>query len=271
MAQEKVEAVMHKFDPEEIHANASVAAGIDLSGTRDLTAMAFGTETGEVEVTRVNEDGEEETHSLPTYDVWVEAWTPGDNIEAREEEDKRPYRQWVKDGYLHAVAGERIRYDHVASRLIRANNKFKLAGVAYDNYAYSKFREECDDMGLDVKHFAHPQGGKNRAKPTAEEEAAAKMKNEKPSPGLWMPGSIKLFEDAVLDNRIRIRLSPVVMAAMMGATMSPEDDMGNKWFVKRKSNARIDPAVAIAMCLGLLDKLRTQPKDKKFQVFFFGG
>lgn len=271
MAQEKVEAIMHEFNPEEVHAEKSVCAAIDLSGTRDLTAMAFGTETGEMEVERVSPEGEVSKHLLPTYDVWVEAWTPLDNIKAREDEDKIPYSLWADQKYLHAVAGERIRYDHVASRLLRASNIFKIAGVAYDNYAYSKFREECDDMGVDVKHFAHPQGGKNRAKPTIEEEKEAKDKGEKPHPGLWMPGSIKLFEDAVLDGRIRIRFSPVVMAAMMGATMSPEDDMGNKWFVKRKSNAKIDPAVAIAMCLGLLDKMRRAPKKAKIQVFFAGG
>lgn len=271
MAQEKVEATMHEFESEELHADKSIGVGIDLSGTRDLTAMAFGTETGEVEVERISPEGEIEVQVLPTYDVWVEAWTPGDNIQAREDEDKVPYSLWVADGHLHAVKGERIRYDHVASRLLRATNIFNVAGVAYDNYAYSKFREECDDMGIDVKHFAHPQGGKTRAKPTLEEEEEAKAKGEKPAPGLWMPGSIKLFEDAVLDGRIRIRLSPVVMAAMMGATMSPEDDMGNKWFVKRKSNARIDPAVAIAMCLGLLDKMRRAPKKKKMQIFFAGG
>lgn len=271
MAQEKIESVMEEFNPEEVHAEKSVCAAIDLSGTRDLTAMAFGTETGEMEVERVSPEGEVSKHLLPTYDVWVEAWTPLDNIKAREDEDKIPYSLWADQKYLHAVAGERIRYDHVASRLLRASNIFKIAGVAYDNYAYSKFREECDDMGVDVKHFVHPQGGKNRAKPTIEEEKEAKDKGEKPHPGLWMPGSIKLFEDAVIDGRIRIRFSPVVMAAMMGATMSPEDDMGNKWFVKRKSNAKIDPAVAIAMCLGLLDKMRRTPKKAKIQVFFAGG
>lgn len=271
MAQEKVESVMHKFDPEELHADKEVAVGIDLSGTRDLTAMAFGTETGEMEVERISPEGERTIHKLPTYDVWVEAWTPGDNIATREQEDKVPYTQWVQDKHLWAVKGERIRYDHVASRLLRASGIYNIKGVAYDNYAYSKFREECDDMGVDLKHFAHPQGGKNRAKPTLEEEEEAKRKGEKPVPGLWMPGSIKLFEDAVIDGRIRIRMSPVVMAAMMGATLSPEDEMGNKWFIKRKSNARIDPAVAIAMCLGLLDKMRRVPEKKKIQVFFFGG
>lgn len=270
MAQEKVESVMTEFEPEELHKEADVGVGIDLSGTRDLTAMAFGTETGEVEVERISPEGEVSVQRLPTYDVWVEAWTPGDNIKAREEEDKRPYQLWVDGGYLHAVKGERVRYDHVASRLLRSTSIFNVKGVAYDNYAYSAFRQECDDMGVDVKHYAHPQGGKNRSKPTPEEEEQAKARNEKPPPGLWMPGSIKLFEDAVLDGRIRIRLSPVVMAAMMGATLSPEDDMGNRWFIKRKSNARIDPAVAIAMCLGLLDKLRNTKTQKKFQIFVFG-
>lgn len=270
MSQEKVEETMTEFDPEEDHKERRVAVGLDLSSTRDLTAMAFGTVTGSKDVVRINEEGEEEIHSLPTYDIWVEAWTPGDTLHARVAAEKKPYDVWVENKYLHAVAGERIRYDHVARRLQRALGIYNVVGVAYDNYAYSKFKEECDDMGLDFKHYAHPQGGKARARPSDDEAEEAKNKGEKPPPGLWMPESIKIFEDAVLDGRIRIRLNPLVMAALMGATLSPEDDLGNKWFVKRKSNARIDPAVAIAMCIGLLSRTSNKEDDEKFQLFFFG-
>lgn len=268
MTQEKVEASMKDFDPEVKHRGARVAVGIDLSGARDLTAMAFATETGTMSVKSVNAEGEEEVKELPTYDIWVDAWTPGDTLQARAEATKRPYDLWAGAGYLKAVPGERIRFDHVASHLQRATAIYRIIGVAYDNYAYSAFRQECHDIGLDLPEFSHPQGGKARARPSDEEEKRAKLEGKKPPDGLWMPGSVKLLEDAFIDGRITVRASPVVMAAIMGATMSPEDDNGNKWFVKKKSTAAIDPVVAMAMAIGLLERLSTPSAEREFKIFF---
>lgn len=270
MTQEIVSGAMHDFDPVEEHGDKEIAVGIDLSSARDLTAMAGAVITGSKTVTRIEEDGSEVTKSLPTYDVWVEAWTPGDTVQARADATKRPYDVWVKDGHLRAVAGERIRFDHVAYQLQRLVTEFDVLGVAYDNYAYSAFRQECDDLGIVVDHFSHPQGGKKRAKPTDDEIREAEAEGKEPEPGLWMPGSIKLFEDAMIDKRIRIRASPVVMAALMGATMSDEDDLGNKWFVKSKSNAAIDPAVAIAMALGLLDRRSKAETSSPYEILVIG-
>lgn len=64
-----------------------------------------------------------------------------------------------------------------------------------------------------------------------------------------MPGSVRLLEDALLENRIRIKRNPVLVSAMMSAV--PEHDKwGNYWLAKTRSTNKIDAAVALAMAIG---------------------
>lgn len=37
-------------------------------------------------------DGEMVSLDKPTFDAWIEAWTPGDTLDARELRDKLPYK-----------------------------------------------------------------------------------------------------------------------------------------------------------------------------------
>ena len=113
----------------------------------------------------------------------------------------------------------------------------------------SKFKEECEAIGLELNHVAHPQGGKVRARPEPEKVEAAKVAGLESPQGLWMPGSVIELENAIIDGRIRMRSSPVLMTALMGATFD-RDPNDNRWFVKQKASVRIDAAVALAMAIG---------------------
>src|SRR3546814_12618587 len=62
-------------------------------------------------------EGKPEIVSKPTYDCWIEAWTPGDTVTARALRDKAPYDLWVREGHLSAPPGQSIRFDHVAQAL----------------------------------------------------------------------------------------------------------------------------------------------------------
>src|SRR5690606_38572720 len=96
---------------------------------------------------------------------------------------------------------------------------------------------------------AHPQGGKVRAKPEPAKVDAAKAAGEEPPQGLWMPGSVLELENMIVDGRIRLRRSPVLMTALMGAAFD-SDANANRWFVKAKASVRIDAAVALCMAVG---------------------
>lgn len=245
MPRETVESVMDDFNPEVEHADKPIFMGVDLSGSKDMTVLACVVPTGSKEMSR--EDGT--SVSLPTFDAWIEAWTPGDTLAAREQVDKAPYSLWVKQGWLNAPPGARIRYDFVASRVQQLDQIFDIKAVAYDRYAYDKFREEVEALGLELEHIAHPQGGKIRARPEPAKVEAAKLAGLPPPQGLWMPGSVLSLEDMIIDGRIRLQRNPVLMTALMGATFD-RDAQDNRWFVKTKASVRIDAAVALAMAIG---------------------
>jgi phage terminase large subunit-like protein len=242
-----LEKVMVDFDPYEEHRGKKItAAGLDLSGAKDLTAAAFVVETGTKTIVRA--DGE--AADLPTFDLWIEAFTPRDTMDERSKVDHVPYRLWLEQGYINAPEGARIRYDHVAALFARLNTEHGIGVLAFDRYAFDKFETELDEYGVDIKTVAHPQGGKKRAKPDDEKVQAAKDAGLEPPLGLWMPGSVAALETLILEERVRLRKSPVLLGALMGVAIETDPLMGNQWFSKKRSTVRIDPAVAAAMAVG---------------------
>lgn len=244
MPRKTVEKVMCDFDLPA--AGSPVFLGVDLSRHQDLTCVAYVTPTGHKEMTRP--DGT--TFPASTFDAWVDSFTPADTLKERADRDKAPYLEWVKDGYIQAIPGERIRYDYVAYSVAQADKRFDIKAVAYDNYAYAEFKEACGALGLELIHRDHPQGGLRRNKPDEALVEQAKAEGLPEPGGLWMPGSIREVESLIIDGRIRLRSNPVLMTAMMAATFSKPDALGNKYLVKETAHRRIDPAVALCMAVG---------------------
>jgi phage terminase large subunit-like protein len=225
MTRATLEPRLADFDPLE-HAGESVYLGLDLSQNRDITALAAVVRTGT------------DANDKPLYDAWIEAWTPGDTIQARELRDKLPYTVWARDGHLHAPQGESISYRHVAQTLAEYAERYIVELVAYDRFAFRRFEEYIEELGLSLTFAEHPQGGLKKGKPLISG-----------GEGMWMPGSVRLLEDALLEGRIRLKRNPVLVSAMMSAV--PEHDKwGNYWLAKTRSTNKIDAAVALAMAIG---------------------
>ena len=102
-----------------------------------------------------------------------------------------------------------------------AYQDFDVQLVAYDRFAFKRFEEDAAEVGLDLTFAEHPQGGLKKGKPLVPGED-----------GLWMPGSVRLIEDALLEGRIRLKRNPVLISAMMSAVIE-EDKWGNHWLAKR--------------------------------------
>lgn len=236
MTRSTLEPRLADFDPAE-HEGKPIYIGLDLSQNRDITAMAAVVETGAVEV-EVEQNGERFIVSKPTYDAWVEAWTPGDTVKARELRDKLPYSVWVRQRHLHAPKGESISYRHVAQTLAEYGRRFDVRLVAYDRFAFKRFEEDAADVGLKLTYAEHPQGGLKKGKPLVEG-----------GEGLWMPGSVRQLEEALLEGRLRLKQNPVLVSAIMSAVIE-EDKWGNHWLSKVRSSNKIDAAVALAMAIG---------------------
>lgn len=247
MTRAVLEPVLAEFDPVEHH-GAKVWIGCDLSQNRDITALAAAVRTGEIEV-EAERDGEVQKVMKPTFDAWIEAWTPGDTIAARALQDKQPYEVWAKAGHIHAPKGQSIRFDHVAQAVAEYDHDFDVQCLAYDRYAFRRgFEPECEKLGLAVEFVEHPQGGTKKGKPTDAMIDAAKAGGREPE-GLWMPASVRELEDAILEGRIRIRKNPVLISAMMSA-VTDEDRWGNRWLAKERAVNKIDCAVALCMAIG---------------------
>ncbi len=245
MSREVLEPLLSDFEP-AIHEGKDVYLGLDLSQSRDITAMGAVVKTG------VAADGK------PTFDAWVEAWTPGDTMRVREDRDKIPYTLWASQGHIHAPSGENINYRHVAQTMVEYDRDYKVRMVAYDRYAFRRFEEDAAELGLALNFVEHPQGGTKKGKPTPEMVAAAKAAG-KEADGLWFPGSLRLLEDAIYEGRVRFRRNPVLTSAMMSA-VTDQDKWDNRWLAKQKSINQIDAAVALVMAFGAANAVQTEKK-----------
>lgn len=262
MTRALLEPCLAEYDPRELHIGKRAAVGVDLSATQDLTVAAYAVETGSVDVP-VEVNGTVVPVTKPTFDCWIEPWTPADTLQARALRDQADYPTWVERGHLFTTPGRLVDFRHVAARLADAATWLDIAMVAYDRYAYQRFQSECEELGLNLVHAEHPQGGKKKGKPTDEMIRAAKAAKREPE-GLWMPASVKAVEEMILEKRVRFRTNPVLIGAIMSAV--PEHDpWGNYWLAKRKSTNRIDAAVAACMALGAAAAI---PAAKEYQIFF---
>lgn len=258
-----VDPVLSDFDPGE-HAGAQIVDGLDLSQRRDLTVKACIVKTGFIEVPvrrfgdnggpPLDDDGEELDAVVmvkkPTFDAWIEAWTPGDTIKARSIADKLPYDVWAEQGWLYAPPGQIVDYLHVAQSLAEDADEFDLRLVAYDRYAFRSLEAFVDQIGLSLEFVEHPQGGVKKGKVTEEMKRVARQANPpREAEGLWMPGSVMAFEEALLERRIRLRRNPVLISALLSAA-TETDKWGNRWLTKARSVNKIDAAVALCMAFG---------------------
>lgn len=260
MTRAALEPVLADFDPQE-HIGKDAFGGSDLSQNRDITATAYVVRTGTV--------AEGPHKGKPTFDAWVEAFTPADTMAERELADKLPYRHWADEGHINAPPGSSVSYRHVAQQLAEANHDFKLKCVAYDRYAFRRGLEpECAELGLAIEFVEHPQGGVKKGKPNDAMIAAAKQAKREPE-GLWMPMSVRQLEDLITERRIRIQNNPVLVSALVSA-ITDTDRWGNYWLSKDRAVSKIDCAVALAMAVGAAHAYEAAP-PREFQLMVFGG
>ena len=128
-------------DPREDHElmkrfkDRACYAGLDLSFTTDLTALALVFPAG---------DG--------VFDVLPFFWMAQDRVAERERRDRVPYSQWVREGFIEAGDGNVIDYALVKKRLRWAQECFDVREVAYDPYGANQLVTESEqglqDMGL---------------------------------------------------------------------------------------------------------------------------
>jgi phage terminase large subunit-like protein len=117
-------------------------AGLDLSSTTDLTALAL---------------------YFPEDDgallMWF--WLPGDHLDDKENRDHVPYALWRQQGYLTTFAGRAIDKRAVAGKLAELSETYDIKAVAFDRWRIQDFMKTCGDEGIELPLVEHGQGFKD--------------------------------------------------------------------------------------------------------------
>lgn len=209
-------------DPADFDENAlaglTCIAGLDLSGSRDLTALA--------RAYAPDDDGV--VHAV------VEFWTPKDTLFERARRDRVPYDQWEDEGHILTTPGRAVDYAFVAQRLSELQSEIGLDTVAFDPYRIKYLEMELSASGVELTLIPHGQGYRR----SQDSE-------------LWMPRSLELLEGLIGSGKLRVRRNPVLTFAASSAAHQP-DPKGNLIYDKRRSTGRIDGIVALAMAVGAL-------------------
>lgn len=242
-----------KFDAiSELQQCSEVVGALDLSGTRDLTALAL---AGLVET---------------VITCVVEFWTPKDTLIERARTDRVPYDSWVEDGYMTATPGRNVDYGFVAQRLSELQVILpSFRRLCFDPYRIKYLEKELDELGIEIELIPHGQGYYKAHDKPSEDQKKAKA-GDKPRPNMWMPRSIELLEKAIPEKRFRVQRNPCLTWNSASAVLEA-DSKNNRIFSKRKSRGRIDGLVAAAMATGLLHEDAPPPKKREFQLFTLGG
>jgi phage terminase large subunit-like protein len=221
--------------------------GLDLSFTADLTALAW---------VFPSDDG--------FFDAFVDYWKPGEGIKEAAKQDRVPYDLWAKQGYLRLTGGRVIKLEPIADRMAEIASLTNLKDIAYDRYRHRELEDKMSDMGVTVPMIEHPQGFRRLGLVRDDQGNKVTDSTGKPVENpLWMPSSVQYLENLLIEQKIRIAFNPVLKWNVAN-TVIRDDPAGtdNKIFDKRKSTARIDGVVALAMAVGLaMAKIKMQSES----------
>lgn len=186
--------------------------GLDLSGTRDLTALGL--------------------YFPRVKTLLVEFWTPKDTLLDRERTDNVPYSLWEKQGFIHAPPGHAVDYSFVAERIADLSALFDIKCIGFDQYRINYLEPVLVEANVYIPLVKHGQGYYKASESN-----------------LWMPRSIELFEKLITDKEIKIKINPCLRWNAASAVLEA-DAKDNRIFTKKKSTGRIDGVVAAAMAVG---------------------
>ena len=118
--------------------------GLDLSGSRDLTAFAMVFPSGE-----------------NVIDIVMRFFMPEHNIGDRSNEDRVPYDLWAKQGFITLIPGPVIDPGFVADALANAATAFDIKAIAFDRWGVENLRRELGLIGASLPLVPHGQGFKD--------------------------------------------------------------------------------------------------------------
>lgn len=201
---DKWRACGEEFDERDLAGRPCYGA-LDLSNTLDLTAWVL-------VFPPVDDD--------PRYIVLPRFWVPEDAIEERRRNQRVPYDEWVRDGYITAIPGAVIDYEYIYEQIDRDAQTFDIKEVGYDRWGAAEVYLHLEKAGMATVQIG--QGFQSMSAP------------------------MKELEKLIVSGRIRHGNNPVLTWNMhnLVATRDPSNNMKPD---KRRSREKIDGAVATIM------------------------
>lgn len=195
--------------------------GLDLSSTQDLTAFSL----------CFPPEGEEPFYLLS----W--SWIPE---EAMRSQRKRPYLEWVNQGYLYKIPGAVVDYGFVIEKILQLKAEYDITGVLFDRWGAEHVRQALESEGVEM--VQHGQGYKDQSPPTKE------------------------FLKLILSGKIQHDGNPVLRWCISNLVIET-DPAGNIKPSRRRSTEKIDLAVSSIMALqGCL----SNPVEEPVKSAYFG-
>lgn len=183
--------------------------GLDLASTYDTTAFV---------AVWTDADGTVDVHSM--------FWIPEENADKRERQDKVPYSQWVKDGFVRLTEGDVCDYDVIRDYILEFCEKNWVKGISVDRWNAVHLMTQLSAEGQAVHPFGQGYGPLNA--PT------------------------RMLENLVISGKLRHAGNPVLAWQASNVQIKTNDE-GLIKPVKKSSHdiGRIDGIVACIMALGL--------------------
>src|SRR5215472_16742244 len=192
-----------------------VFAGLDLSETRDLTALVL-----------IGCDIRDGSWSAqPTF------WLPAQGLADKARADRVPYDTWQAKGFLTATPGASISYEYVAHHLKHVFDQHRVAKIAFDRSNMEHLKPWLLNAGFSeqiIKERFIPFGQGYKS----------------------MSPALRDLESLVLEKKLRHGDHPILQMCASNAVID-RDPAGNRKLSKKRSTGRIDGMTALVMAFGV--------------------
>jgi phage terminase large subunit-like protein len=192
-----------------------VFAGLDLSETRDLTALVL---VGADIVTGI-------------WHVEPVCWLPQEGLCDKARSDRIPYDRWAKEGCLETTPGVTISYEYIARYLRGVFDRYRVQKIAFDRWNMQHLQSwlltACfSEQMIKDKFVPFDQGFKD------------------------MSPALRALEEVILERKLRHGGNPCLAMCAANAVVD-RDPAGNRKLNKKRASGRIDGLIALAMAVGV--------------------
>lgn len=204
------EANAAPFDPAMLEGERCYG-GLDLSSTRDLTALALWfPDAGKLL-------------------VWH--FVPADTIGERVERDRVPYDRWAAEGWIETTVGRATDRVSIAKRLADIRQSYDVQGIAFDRWRFEDLGKLLSDEGIELPMVEFVPGFRSYAAAVDAFERAVldhRMQHNNSPILKWQAGNVVIETDPA-GNRKPTKAKSLdridgIVSAIMACSIATKDE-----------------------------------------------